>query len=115
MLKILLEFAMEKAALEQRIDSQEINIRNHSIKIMVLFETNLEDHWAGEIGGFCDSITKKLKMNNLYPRSSIYMKHLYEPSLETYEEYENVVNNCLRQWKEKSSKYYSFYKKSVFI
>ena len=61
MLKILLEFAMEKAALEQRIDSQEINIRNHAIKIMVLVETNLEDHWAGEIGGFCDSLNNTQK------------------------------------------------------
>jgi len=112
-LKVLLELAIKRSELIEDVKSQEKNIRNHVIKIMVLVNSERENHWAGEIYGFCDSITTKLKMDNRYPEPSFYMKYLYQKHLETYEEYENVVNNYLRQWEEESNKFYSFYKKDI--
>ena len=112
-LKTLLELAIKRSELEKDIKSQEPNILNHAIKIMILADSIRQNHWAGEIHGFCNSIVAKLKMNNKYPEASFYMKHLYKKHLETNEEYKNYVNNCLRQWTEEGNDYYFENKKEI--
>ena len=112
-LKKLLELATERDKLIRFVESQEINILDHVIKIMVMVESNSKNHWAKEIHNFCKPITTKQKSNNRYPNKYFYMEHLYQGHLETYEEYENYVSNCLRAWTEEGDDYYLENKKEV--
>ena len=113
-IKRMLELVLERDNLEDRIMNQENHILETTLKIMILVESDKVDSWAQEIESSCSSITNRMTGSNQYSaHMSFYMTRLFEPFLESYEEYHNTVNNYLSLWEEESDEFYSEYKKDV--
>ena len=112
-LKKLLELALDRDDFKKHLIGQETNILNHSLKIMMFDKSDSKNHWAKEIHSFCLPITKKQKSDNRYPNKYFYIQHLFEPALETYEEYIDQVNMRLSIWTEEGDDYYFESKKEI--